>query len=92
MAINADSRYATATVVTSVGPANDTRQEMRVATPVSRMITYTFYRVVDGERIDTIAKDFYGRGQLWWKIADANPEILDYWNLDPGLVLRVPSA
>lgn len=92
MAINADSRYATATVVTAVGPADDTRQEMRVATPLSRQITYTFYRVTSGERADTIAKAFYGKGQYWWKIADANPEILDYWNLEPGTVLRVPSA
>lgn len=92
MAINADSRYTSAVVTTGIGPDGETRQEMRVAFPVSRLITYTFYRMVDGERIDTIAYDFYGRGDLWWKIADANPEILDWMDVEPGTVIRVPNA
>jgi phage tail protein X len=92
MPITADSRYVTATVTTAVGPDGETRQEMRPAFPKSRLITYTYYRVIDGERVDTIAHDFYGRGDLWWMIADANPEILDWMALDPGTVIRVPNA
>jgi phage tail protein X len=92
MPITADSRYVTATVTTAVGPDGETRQEMRPAFPRSRLITYTYYRVIDGERVDTIAHDFYGRGDLWWMIADANPEILDWMALDPGTVIRVPNA
>jgi len=91
MPISADSRYVTATITTAKGRDDETRQEMRVAFPRSRMITYTFYRVLDQDRIDTIAHNFYGRGDLWWKIADANPEILDWMNLDPGLIIRVPN-
>lgn len=90
--INADSRYATATITTGVGAAGDTRQEMRVAFPRPRVITYTFYRVIDGERIDTIANDFFGRGDLWWMIAEANPEIIDWLDLPPGSVIRVPNG
>lgn len=92
MAIGADSRYTTASIVTAVGPDEETRQEMRVAFPASRLITYTYYRTLDGERVDTIANDFYGRGDLWWKIADANPEILDWLDVEPGTILRVPNA
>jgi phage tail protein X len=92
MPIAADSRYVTATIQTQVGPDGETRQEMRTAFPRSKFITYTFYRVIDGERIDTIANDFYGDGRLWWRIADANPEIMDWMDLDPGMVLRVPNA
>jgi phage tail protein X len=92
MAIATDSRYVTATITTAVGPDNETRQEMRPAFPRSRVITYTFYRVVDGERVDTIARDFYGNAQLWWMIADANPEIFDWLDIDPGTILRIPNA
>lgn len=92
MPIAADSRYVTATITTAVGPDGETRQEMRVAFPRSRMISYTYYRVVDGERVDTIAKDFYGKGELWWMIADANPEVIDWFDLEPGTIIRVPNA
>lgn len=91
--IFADSRYVTATIVTAVGPDGETRQEMRVAFPRSKMIQFTYYRVLDAERIDTIAKDFYGKAELWWMIADANPEIIDWVTpLEPGTILRVPNA
>lgn len=92
MAIAADSRYTSAVITTAVGPDGETRQEMRAAFPRSRMVTYTYYRVTEGERIDTITYDFYGRADLWWRIADANPEIVDWFDLRPGTVLRVPSA
>lgn len=90
--ITANSRYKTATIQTAVGPDGSTRQEMRVAFPTSRSITYTFYRVGAGERVDTIANDFYGDGRMWWMIADANPEIMDWADLTVGDVIRVPSG
>lgn len=92
MAIAADSRYVTATITTAVGPDDETRQEMRVAFPRARMISYTFYRVVDGERVDTIAKTFYGKAELWWMIADANPEVFNWFDVDPGTIIRVPNV
>lgn len=92
MAINADSRYIDATVVTEVGPDGETRQEMRVHPPRPQLIEYTYYRVVAGDRVDTIAHQFYGRGDYWWRIARANPEILDWLMIKPGDVIRVPNA
>lgn len=90
--ITADSRYVTATITTATGPDEETRQEMRVAFPRSRMIRYTYYRVIAGDRVDTLAKRMFGRPTLWWMIADANPEILDWMDLTPGTVLRIPNA
>lgn len=92
MPIAADSRYTTATITTAQGPDGETRQEMRPAFPRSRIISFTYYRVIDQDRVDLIANAFYGRGDLWWIIADANPEILDWMDLPPGLIIRVPSA
>lgn len=92
MAIDATSRYRTATIQTVTGPDATTRQEMRPAFPRSRMFSYSYYRVTSADRIDTLAADNYGSGQLWWKIADANPEILDWTDLQPGTVLRIPNG
>lgn len=90
--IGQDSRYSTATVVKGNGPSGDPRQEMRPAFPRSKVITYTYYRVVAGERVDTIANDFYGRADLWWMIADANPEYMDWFFIEPGTILRIPNG
>lgn len=90
--IGQDSRYTTASIVTANGPDGQPRQEMRAAFPRPKLITYTFYRVVSGERVDTIAWDFFGRADLWWLIAEANPEIIDWFDLAPGEVLRIPNG
>jgi phage tail protein X len=90
--IGQDSRYTTAKIVKANGPAGDARQEMRPAFPTPSVITYTYYRVIAGDRVDTIAYDFYGRADLWWMIADANPEYLDWFDLAPGAVLRIPNG
>ena len=73
--------------------------------PSARRFRYTEYRVTEGDRVDTIANDFYGDARLWWIIANANPEILDWFNMDvpahegvpftgmtPGYVLRIPDT
>ena len=90
--IGANSRYRTSTIQTAVGPNDDTRQEMRVPFPKTRQVAFTYYLVTSGDRVDTIAYDFYGNAQFWWIIADANPEILDWVDLEPGEVLRIPNA
>lgn len=90
--ISSTSRYTSAIIDTAVGPDGNTRQEMRAAFPKSRRISYTNYRVTDADRIDSIAYEFYGNAQLWWLIAEANPEILDWMDLEPGEVIRVPNA
>jgi phage tail protein X len=90
--IGQDSRYSTAKVVTANGPDGEPRQEMRVAFPSPKLISYTYYRVVSGDRADTLAWDFYGRADLWWLIADANPEIIDWFDITVGEVLRIPSG
>ena len=90
MSISNDSRYATASVVTVEDPVRGTHQALAVAPPQARSFNFTFYQVVEGDHVDMLAYQFFGKGQLWWMLADANPEITDWNFLTPGTMLRVP--
>ncbi len=47
------------------------------------------HTVVGGETLDELAGRYYGREDLWWRIADANPGRFPLdWR--PGEVLRIP--
>ena len=52
---------------------------------------FTYYTVGQGERFDTIAAMIYGQPTLWWRIADANPEVWYPDNLVAGSIIRIPS-
>lgn len=89
--IDADSRYGTASIQT-IQTATGVRQTIVTPEPVERVIDYTNYLVRDGDRIDQIAARFIGMAKLWWLIADANPEIHDWFWLQRGTLLRIPRA
>jgi nucleoid-associated protein YgaU len=89
--ISADSRYRTATVQAVQTPTGP-RQTILSSDPEARTISYTSYLVRDGDRIDLLAHRYLGQAALWWMIADANPEIHDWFALQTGTVLRIPSA
>lgn len=41
--------------------------------PATGVIEHTVH---SGERLDLLARHYYNDGRLWWRILDANPEIL----------------
>jgi hypothetical protein len=48
-----------------------------------------------GERPDLLSAHYYNEPQLWWRILDANPDVLyagDLAGRDPADPLLVPSA
>ena len=47
------------------------------------------HTLIGGETLDALAKKYYGREDLWWRIADMNPGRfpLDW---EPGDVLVIP--
>lgn len=51
---------------------------------------FTRYAVREGDRIDIIADSVYGDPEMWYLIADANPDVLDWFQVSPGLTLRIP--
>jgi len=46
-----------------------------------------------GDRLDSLANQFYHDVRLWWIIANANPQIIrrDSYSLKPNLEVRIPS-
>ena len=47
---------------------------------------------VDGDRLDSLAYQFYNDVDLWWIIANANPNKIrrDSYGLKPNLEIRIP--
>jgi nucleoid-associated protein YgaU len=50
------------------------------------------YRVAHGDRIDALAKRFYGDPRLWWVICWANAMALPAVEMYTGRVIRVPQS
>lgn len=58
--------------------------------PGDSLISYYEHTYVAGERLDQISQQYYNKPDLWWLIADYNPQITDILNIPTGSVLRVP--
>jgi nucleoid-associated protein YgaU len=54
--------------------------------------SYLEHTYVEGERLDSIAQQYYNRPDMWWVILDHNPEISDPNNIPSGKVLRIPNV
>lgn len=89
--ITAQSRYVNSTVALVDSPTKGTVLTVMPRTAETKVIAYTSIYLQDNDRLDLIAQRVYGDGSLWWKIADANPEILDWSDVAIGTVLRIPS-
>lgn len=53
--------------------------------------SYFIYDWVETDRIDNVANKFLGSPNLWWRIMDFNPDIIDPFNIAPGKQIRIPS-
>lgn len=93
MTIFEGSRYEESDVVLIAGNDGVVRQTIQ-PTPEVRQgpLNFSFYTVVEGDRIDTLALKFLGDGELWWMIAAYNPQKSFYDWLPVGQVLRIPNG
>lgn len=93
MSISIYSRYADNQVVPITDSTGTTRSTI-IITPPSQAAVYSIstYTWQIGDQIDYLAFSAYGDETQWWRIADANPEIL-FWNdVTLGTQVRIPSA
>ncbi len=73
--LHKDSRYKNNQTFT---PAEDGSQEFagmrpRTIGPATGVVEH---RVKAGDRLDLLARHYYNDDRLWWRIVDANPEVL----------------
>jgi hypothetical protein len=59
--------------------------------PTSKM-NYSVYQWKTGDRIESLAAQFYSYPTKWWIIADHNPQISDWLNVPIGTEIRIPRA
>jgi hypothetical protein len=63
-----------------------------VQRPVPPQQTYPdsiMHQLIAGETLDALARTYYGREDLWWRIADANPR-KDPLNWQAGDTIAIP--
>lgn len=92
MAIDPGSRYATAEVLAVTDRAGITRQTLVPRLRGARGFTVLDYAWNEGDRPDLVAGRAYGDETMWWVLAQANPQILDWTEVPPGTIVRVPSG
>jgi hypothetical protein len=85
-----DSRYADGVLFIAQEPKSLDYMLSIFRTFPSYSVAYYWYEVTENDRIEWIASKTLGNPHLWWQIMDINPEILNPFNLEPGLELRIP--
>lgn len=90
--ISANSRYAASQTVFLPFGDGTMRQTIVAGEQYDFTFNFSWHTVAAGERIDDIANFYYGDAQKWWFVADGNPEILDWMDLVPGMIIRVPNG
>lgn len=61
-------------------------------TPEVQVFGYSLHVVQYGDRLDTLAAQHFGDPELFWVIANANPEVFYPDQIPVGTVLRIPDA
>lgn len=89
--ITQNSRYVKA-AVTVVEDRHGKHQSVTVPEPQASTFNFTYYQTEYDDTPYWIAHVILGDGRLWWMVADANPEILDWSFLEPGTIIRIPNA
>jgi hypothetical protein len=56
------------------------------------LINYHEHHYMAGERLEQIAYKYYNNPEYWWVIPEYNPEILDFTNIKPNTILRIPNV
>lgn len=55
-------------------------------------ISFSTHTFIEGETLQGLSSQYYGRPNLWWVIAEYNPELTDFINIPSGTEIRIPNA
>jgi hypothetical protein len=86
MPVNIYSRYHGLKALEIRGRLSLEQRPIQTVNTYSDGLVHTLKR---GETLDMLAARYYGREDLWWRIADANPNQF-YLDWEPGDNLNIP--
>ncbi len=90
--IYTDSRYAIGVFSKTY---NATRKTHNLSVmrnfPIDQSSFY-YYNWRERDRIEAVAARLLGDSNLWWRIMDYNPELIDPFNIPLGSTVRIPSS
>jgi hypothetical protein len=89
--ITSNSRYADSTLAL-VSSGRGTNLTIVPGQQREWSFQFTYHQWDSSDRIDLLSTQFYGDARMWWNIADANPEVMDWTALTPGQIIRIPSV
>lgn len=89
--IASTSRYANSLLITEDIDGADTVY-ITPSSPVSYTFSYNYYVTTGSDRIDNIAAAFLGDPAQWHLIGDVNPQIMNWFSVAPGTIIRIPSV
>lgn len=90
MAVYEGSRYAEAPILRTKGADGKSHPTIYYVSGSGGTYTYTNHVAEIGDRFDTLADRMWGDPELWWRVADLNPEIFYPGEIPVGTVLRIP--
>lgn len=89
--IYADSRYIDGTLSKVYRSFSNTYEQTVYRTWPSYSVDFFYYTVTDIDRIEDLAGTYLGSSDLWWRIMDINPNILNPFEIPAGTEIRIPS-
>lgn len=90
--IDSTSRYADSILATVPGRDGSDVVVITPSQAQSYTFAYTFYVLNGADRVDNLSNAYYGNPTLWWKIGDANPQIMNWLDIEPAEIIRIPNA
>lgn len=85
MAVTIYSRYYNSKVIEVNGKLS---LEQREIPPQDIYPDSIEHMIIGNETLDQLAKKYYGREDLWWRIADANPAVFPLdWKAGDTLII-----
>jgi hypothetical protein len=88
--ISLDSRYAEADISFVLDPKAKTTRVTVFRSAPEDTATYRVHRWSDGDRWDFLAQEYLDAPTDWWRILDANPQIIDPTSMTPGMTVYIP--
>jgi nucleoid-associated protein YgaU len=90
--IYSDSRYIDGDLPVVYREYTKSHEQAVYRTWPSYVVDYSLYTVNEIDRIQGIANQFLGDPELWWRIMDVNPEILNPFQIPAGTTIRIPNV